>query len=413
MITINSLSKLLIALVMSLACLSFNTSDVQGQANFNVNYVANQYLKSGKMYDCSSANKYCLYNTKIINTGRKDVEGNEIIHLTLTKGPNTKSNISFKRENDSFIMVPEFEPYPIRYYLMLNGKPGISYYDQGTRNKVNYYSHTAYFLPDIKKTSFVSRIGFGSQGKGIADYFFQSGPRIADKSAAWVYKNYVPSNEDFKKALIKQWEVAETVLKQELVKAKSINYDEKILTLDGKKVYLSERVLGKVGKIIGMTECKISVQKNSAGKVTSLTLHFPFRDGKYYDKPKFFIKITKNNKGFFEMKKEGEMNLNPGIIIPFMDMFLVCNNNEKSGYAVNTVISSHKASGMAHNLLRYNKIIPYYNTSLDSDIFYHKSIEEHYVEWWKQENLENSYNFRKDIRHMGSYLKDYIKNLKI
>lgn len=232
------------------------------------------------------------YDVFVEHTGRMDYGGNEIIYLKMIN----------KKGEDSLILRPKFEFYPLSY----KGVWMSTHYSSGNYNQGEYLSYN---------TKGIAFVGDHSIGKVAADVGIAN--RVTEKV---VYDNPSLVEEEHKnqvKAYMKYIDDYES----------DPNHTNYQLLLD--QMLQDNLYISPSGKRT-VIPLKLEKVKDANGTITEIILHFPFSDGTYPDKEEFKIRGTRNAEGLIEFK-DGKGVFQGSTLFPIMNNMVIgdWNKNEK------------------------------------------------------------------------------------
>ena len=410
------------SLLSILFCFTFTY--VYGQKTYNANEVANRVLKGSSyvrvdaMYVSTDQN---YSQSETIHTGKKDAAGNAISYLKLTIDPKSKEENN-NELIDSLLLVPDFAPYPLFYYLVnlsrnvpMDGSRRITF-------KLPYESLMA--ISDSKTGSLFSPWRtFGSQKTPELRFVYSQ--QVPSKINPFAYNKikstwtkelnelnafFSTKNPELSAALKAQWEAARAYMQSELDNAKKSTYDAEI-----KKILSSAdefRVLKRGGESSSDDYSYFYAKLNAdtATGITNFKIQLPFTDNEYYYKPQFYSNdLVKNKSGVFETTQQNELNIKGGEIIPFGGT-LIIGKTEAGKFRIYSVIAPVELTPMAVNMIKYGTV-HCSNINNASSGHPYKYLGEIYKEAQMKENLTTSHDFSKDSLNVEFFLLNYINTL--
>jgi hypothetical protein len=381
----------------------FETEKIE---TLNQNVIANKRLTNESVrFDSRYAEKPSKWNSETIKTGKKDPNGNEIIHIKFYKDGADKNT-------DYIILKPDFEDYPLKYteFILIKDKIIKSHNNQVGGKSVLGYD---YVINDDELSDITS----------MNDYqFIQRSTKYNEggRKTRFIYEENagaygVLSEEESKKhsEIVKNRKHKEAINLYDAVEKWSLKHIEKAKTLDYKK----EMNAFKDGDAFMIRSevfdsLKVKFIKSSSGELTEIILHYPFMGGIYADNDKFKIKLTKDAKGYFTTQGGTDyINLRKSVVIPFEGRLLFCNSlNEPYGTDVYSVLSFDIADNLAYNITIYKQVFSNL-TRVGMMLFNDYNKNEVYTNWYLRKNFETTYDRNKDLRYFPTFLSKYITAL--
>jgi hypothetical protein len=381
------------------------TSNASKTYNQNVN--AGLYLKDIKERYIMVASVYEKYQSKLVNTGKKDPAGNTIFNVEF-----------YKNEELKYILIPDFEDYPLYYYLfgvskdLMRGKE--RYLGRGhVLKNTNEPQRIANIFKVFQLTPTSGQSFYNTgPGGGSLEIISSIGQMDKDKSVAWNYfefrGDYNEVNVNNKNRLRSDWEARWNA---------AYDWSERMIKKYEGKGY--EELLQNININIGVVKshssfdsCKVTYKYDQNKKITEINFQFPFLDNKFYDKEQFFAKAVKNKDGYFQVQnKNKELNIGDGlIVIPFEGRLLLCNYDYGLGsYNLSQIISNNYADALETNILHRNKVYSVFG-SVEADVL--NKPTDFFGEWWKLKHFEQKYIHDKDLLEFSNFLAKYLSVIK-
>lgn len=291
--------------------------------DFNLNKIANQYLTDGQtFYNCPNKNFACALKLEIIKTGRKDYDGNEILHLKLKQQTNM-----INTEEKEYLLLPDFEMHPMQYVVYIvdeYNEYSAKFYHDGSHEGDGYGRgrYNCLFLTPTKNGYFRTELNrYGSAGLNM-QFTTKS---LADDPA--ICEAYYKKNEENRKKELHNY--LEKLLKyqdEQCAVAKQKGYDKMITDF-----FNSSETFKLIKKSPPNGASVFDAFKAIKDEATNnYKFHFPFEDGNYYDKDKFYSLCVKDADGFYCLKDES-LVVKSGILVPFENFIIVVGRDRVSG----------------------------------------------------------------------------------
>jgi hypothetical protein len=369
----------------------------------NINKIAANYLKDGlKLYDCPARNSYCIFTVSFMETNRTDSDGNKIINLKIIEKENGEEHLYF----------PDLPEYPLQFYYFKKSdcapenKPKFD--DKGNRIGCDFeFGTPSIILPE--KNTIIRNKGNAFRTKAATNKEFSAFEDFLRKD-----------KEKIKKEIIRYLDFTENWVQKKIDKAKTDDYAKLITEFfsKGEKFYLIKDK--GLYKLPTFDEFKIIPEKSSQGLITSLKIHFPFSDGKFYDKADFYSTISpdKSLNNLYRIKDE-KLMVKDAILIPFEDfIFLYTKTNNRSAN-VNTAngtelyLQGFISRELTHPLI--SKLSQSSRGFADREGTHtHTSYDfgvSEYEEWKRTKTLSTKYDENEDILLLEPFIKKYFNAL--
>ena len=413
--------RILLSLLL-ITCLSI----VQAQT-LNVNAISEKAPNTLILKNCPAMNNYCKFEFKKIDTGKKDYDGNKIYHW---RGVNIgKKN---KTSKDTVVMIPDFPLWPTGYYEVeiaewrqwVTFKEVRGFSGGGmTRMLFNDIS-SRYFTPDTKSFGFVSHVGDNpSKGHGSsvevfsaknnadysAQYFFCTDEKQKYSISSDMGKFVIENTDAFKSEIMKHWSAGKRYAKELKENVSTKTYNDWISEWDGKQVYYYVKKNARINDSFvrfsgGWDRPKIKMDKEG-NKIKTVTLNFPYSDGRFPDKEEYNFVMKPNSNGYFT----GTTDQNE-ILVPFDDILLFVSAKT---FKIMGVITSDPYNSLAHTIIYHDSYLPMVDKGFGGshDIVAQKGTEI-YEKWKMDQDFLTSYDKSTDDIWIDVYLKGYLEQIK-
>lgn len=377
----------------------------QSEYNFNQNFQTNSFIIDGSFKKTYGSDSYGKYTLTKISIGRKDAEGNEVFCLRMIKPK------SMGKSADTLDLFPDNMYYPTHFkavehdygfqtlkeeYVIINGGLIASIKaERSNAEKNGSASSPKNFAIDLKLGS---NYEFKGKGKGqmkSSKEWYEFIDVRKNEGKAWSSSRQVSEYKGIGKYL----DARNSQLDMILGKAKKLGYakllgdiisEETLFIYDGDADIIKEH----------KDYWKLVAEKDGNGAVTSLKVHKPFKDGKFYDKENMYMVCTKNKNGLYEFTYDRKT----WQVIPFQGYILLGYfdpSKQIIGQAclakkIDDGQGGHIVDIWAHNLANGK-----YSTFGDDSS----------ADWWCKRELIEEYNPNKDQYTFSNFIKQYIKNL--
>lgn len=368
---------------------------------YKYSVLSNKFLSDEKMRYLYGYNKVTGFESKLVKTGRKDVQGNEILEIELYQDDRLVGKV-----------LPDFEDCSLFAQF--------SYYGLNNDKDTVLYNKLVTLLP-IEEELFC-RVSPGSteDGSGIlaakastpkAFYELTNQFKHGFYLNGYLYVLALPGAGEFTEAVKARWlQDHKDMWEAAWNRSESIlanmtkSYDElmKEALPEGSCILYTNSDYRT--KHVDNDRLRISYTKDDAGNIQEIKFQFPFKDGKYYDKEQFYAKAVKDQTGKFKVENNNStIPITHGLyLIPFEGSILFTKLTSGDSHTYQAV-SATEFNSELRNIIGHGH---FFSTD-DTD-----ELEKECKEWVELKTFEMEYDWTKDLLLFGVFFKQYVEKLK-